>query len=52
MEREKGSASRFLILIGYDEIDPNEFDPIKNLFFCESLEEAMAVMDELREMDK
>jgi hypothetical protein len=52
IEHEKGCESRFRILIGYDEIEPSEFEPIKNLFLCESLEEVMVVMDELQEMDK
>jgi hypothetical protein len=52
IEREKGNEYRFELVLGRDEIDPSEFGPVKNLFFCESFEEAMDVMDELQEMDK
>jgi hypothetical protein len=52
IEHEKGCENRFQILIGYDEIDPSEFDPIKNLFLCQTITEAMEVMNGLQEMDK
>jgi hypothetical protein len=52
IEREAGSEYRFEIILGRDEIEPSEFGPVKNLFFCESLEEALDVMWELQEMNK
>jgi hypothetical protein len=52
IEHEKGSLYRFEIVIGRTEIEPDEFGKIKNLFFCESVDEAMDVMDELLEMDE
>ena len=52
IEHEKGSEHRFQILINYDEIEVGEFENIKNLFFCETIVEAMDVMEELQEMDK
>jgi hypothetical protein len=52
IEHEKGVEHRFRILINYDEIDPNDFEPIKSIFFCETLDEAIEVMEGLREMDE
>ena len=52
IEHEKGNSYRFEIIMGKDEIDPSEFGVIKNLFFCESIEEALDVMGELQEMDE
>jgi hypothetical protein len=52
IEHGIGSEHRFRILINYNEIEVGEFENIKNLFFCETIDEAMDVMKELRELDK
>ena len=54
MEYEKGHPWRFHTVINREnEISPSEFlYPIKNLFFCETIDEAMSVIDELQEMSK
>jgi len=54
MEYEKGHPWRFHTVISTkDEINPSEFKyPIKNLFFCETIDEAIMVIDELTELNK
>ncbi len=52
IEHEEGTPYRFQILIDVDEVEPKQFDPIKNLFLCETIDEAVMVVTELQEMSK
>ena len=48
IEHEKGGPWQLQILVDVDEIDTKQFEPVKKIFICETMEEATIVVNELK----
>jgi hypothetical protein len=48
IEHEKGGPWQLQILVDVEEIDTTQFEPLRKIFLCESMEEAAVVVDEIR----
>ena len=48
IEHEKGGPWQLQILVDTDEIDTTQFEPIRKIFLCETMQEATFVVDEIK----
>jgi hypothetical protein len=48
VEHEKDGVWQLQTLLDVDEINTEEFEPIKKIFLCETIDEAAVVIGELR----
>lgn len=48
IEHEKGGPWQLQILVDTDEIDTTQFEPLKKIFLCETMQEATFVVNEIR----
>lgn len=48
IEHEKGGPWQLQVLIDTDEINHDDYDPIKTIFFCENMQEVEMVVSEIK----
>lgn len=48
VEHEKGGPWQLQILVDVDEIETKNFEPVRKIFLCESMDEATFVVNEIR----
>jgi len=47
VEHEKGGPWQLQIIVDVDEINTKDYEPIRKIFFCETMEEAQIVVNEI-----
>ena len=49
IEYEKGGLWQLQVLEDVEEINTKDFEPVRKIFFCETMDEAKVVVNEIKE---
>ena len=47
VEHEKGGPWQLQIIVDVEEINTKDFEPFKKIFFCDTMDEAQVVVNEI-----